>query len=236
MLEGSFDLAFRGRPSYCCDRGVVFIEPAGETHCNCMGCQGAWVLAIQPDPVELENLLPRAGFLDAPSVRQAAPAGLLARRVARELRSPDAFSGLMIEGLAAELLALAGRTRAQVVRPSKTPGWLERVHKAVEGASPGRVTLSQLAQTAGVHVTHLNRQFRARYGKSAGRYLLEHRLEWAAAQLSGGTQPIAEIACLAGFADQSHFTRRFRDYTGLTPGRYRSVARGARLLSMELQS
>jgi AraC family transcriptional regulator len=34
--------------------------------------------------------------------------------------------------------------------------------------------------------------------------------------------PLAEISLLAGFADQSHFTREFRRVTGLTPHAFRS--------------
>jgi len=32
--------------------------------------------------------------------------------------------------------------------------------------------------------------------------------------------PIAEAAHAAGFADQSHLTRHFKYYLGLTPGAY----------------
>ena len=34
-------------------------------------------------------------------------------------------------------------------------------------------------------------------------------------------RPLAEIAAATGFTDQSHFTRRFRQTTGLTPDAYR---------------
>jgi len=32
---------------------------------------------------------------------------------------------------------------------------------------------------------------------------------------------LAEIALAAGFSDQSHFTKTFRHYNGMTPGEYR---------------
>ena len=35
----------------------------------------------------------------------------------------------------------------------------------------------------------------------------------------------ARIACEAGFADQSHFTRAFKRHTGLTPGQFRRLRR-----------
>ncbi len=48
-------------------------------------------------------------------------------------------------------------------------------------------------------------------------------LDWASAQLALRDVSLAEVAAGAGFADQSHFTRAFRAYTGVTPGRYREL-------------
>ena len=39
-----------------------------------------------------------------------------------------------------------------------------------------------------------------------------------------GQVPLIEIAARGGYSDQSHFTREFRDMTGLTPGEYRGAA------------
>jgi AraC-like DNA-binding protein len=64
--------------------------------------------------------------------------------------------------------------------------------------------------------------FRERFGCSLGRFLLDRRLEWAASRLAGGDDPISRIALEAGFADQSHFTRRFRAWSGVTPHRFRA--------------
>lgn len=223
MLQGSFDLSFKGSRTAPCTGGYLFIEPAGETHCNCMGCQGARVLALQPDPAMLEVLLPGSSFLTAPAVTRIPSVMLLARRLARELASPDPFSALMVEGLASELLALAGRTASWSDHRKHDPVWLQEIEAALETALPGRISLVELARRAGVHVTQLSRQFRSRFGKSAGRYLLDRRLEWAAAELAAGTGSLAEIACRAGFADQSHFTRRFREYIGCTPQEHRRL-------------
>jgi AraC-like DNA-binding protein len=45
------------------------------------------------------------------------------------------------------------------------------------------------------------------------------RLDFARTQLRNG-MPLAELALVAGFADQAHFTRMFRSAYGITPGRY----------------
>jgi AraC family transcriptional regulator len=53
-------------------------------------------------------------------------------------------------------------------------------------------------------------------------------LAWAATEISLGETPLGVIATQAGFADQSHFTRAFRRYVGITPARYRVETQAAR--------
>jgi len=223
MLGGSFDLAFASR-GFACEPGVLFVEPAGETHCNCMGCRGARVIAVQPAPEALEVDGPFAGLLGRPSASRHPHAVHLGRRIARECQSRDPFSTLMIEGLSLELLALAGRTSSPVAT-ARAPSWLHRIEERLSDAGVEPVHLADLAREAGVHPAHVARAFRARSGRSLGGFLLERRLEWAARELSRSDRPLAAIALEAGFADQSHFTRRFREYAGVPPGRFRATAR-----------
>jgi AraC family transcriptional regulator len=60
---------------------------------------------------------------------------------------------------------------------------------------------------------------------TVARYARGLRLDWAAQRLVEGDCTLAEVAAQAGFADQSHFTRAFREYAGVTPGRYRALLR-----------
>lgn len=224
MLEGSFDLSFGSR-HFDCKPGTLFLEPAGETHCNCMGCRGAWVLALQPDPgaANLDGTLTQV--FQAPANWSHPMALHLGLRIVREVEQADAFSPLMIQSLAFELLALAGRT---LTRPAGAPpAWLGRIESLLCDSRPARLTLADVAREAGVHPAHLAREFRHRFGRSLGRFLLERRLEWAARELMVSERPISRISLEAGFADQSHFTRRFHAYAGTTPWRYRASGRGA---------
>jgi AraC family transcriptional regulator len=45
--------------------------------------------------------------------------------------------------------------------------------------------------------------------------------------LLGSDDSLASIALASGFADQSHFSRRFKELIGLTPSAFRA-ARGTR--------
>jgi AraC-like DNA-binding protein len=50
------------------------------------------------------------------------------------------------------------------------------------------------------------------------------RLQLARRQLTESNDPVGTIAQACGFYDQSHFTRAFKKYTGLTPLAYRRQA------------
>ena len=78
-----------------------------------------------------------------------------------------------------------------------------------------------------MHPAHLARVFRAHHGVSVGEYARRLRLAWAAGELARTDTPLAVIASQAGFADQSHFTRLFRQHLGITPARYRAQTQAA---------
>jgi AraC-like DNA-binding protein len=52
------------------------------------------------------------------------------------------------------------------------------------------------------------------------------RLDFARHRLRDG-MPLVELALVAGFADQAHFTRMFRSAFGVTPGRFAGLRGGA---------
>ncbi len=82
------------------------------------------------------------------------------------------------------------------------------------------VTLSRLADMAGMSEFHLLRLFRATVGLPPHAYLIQKRVDYARSLLSRGL-PIVSAGLESGFADQSHFTRWFKKIVGITPGQYR---------------
>lgn len=66
-------------------------------------------------------------------------------------------------------------------------------------------------------------------------YARVQRLCQAAAELARGDRPIADIAADAGYYDQAHLNRDFRDMIGITPGSYEPVA-GRSVLHTEVPS
>jgi AraC-like DNA-binding protein len=85
------------------------------------------------------------------------------------------------------------------------------------------LTADDLAVAAGRSRFTVYRAFRATYGMAPSDFQRQLRLRSARRLLVAGT-PVAEAAALAGFADQSHLTRWFGRYFGITPAAYRQAA------------
>lgn len=87
------------------------------------------------------------------------------------------------------------------------------------------LTLDRLAREAHLSKFHFARVFRDETGVPPATYVRDARLRHAKERLAADTdQSLADIALEAGFYDQSHFTRTFKQAEGRTPGRYREEA------------
>ena len=121
------------------------------------------------------------------------------------------------------MLAEASRRVARpVARPA--PAWLQQARSLVERHFAEPLPLTLVAGRVGVHPVHLARTFRRVYRTTFGGYVRQLRIEFARAQLAGSAT-LSDIAAAAGFCDQSHFSRSFKQFTGLTPAEYRVAVR-----------
>jgi AraC-like DNA-binding protein len=83
------------------------------------------------------------------------------------------------------------------------------------------VSMSEMAERAGLSSTHFNRRFRQLLRMTPTQYLRIVRVQAARQRLVSSGDALAQIGAEVGFTDQSHFTRRFREVTGMTPAAYR---------------
>ncbi|GGQ92845.1 AraC family transcriptional regulator [Deinococcus ruber] len=93
----------------------------------------------------------------------------------------------------------------------------QRLEAAVQ--SGAAVSLEELAGAAGLPVLRLLRAFRAATGLPPHAYQTLLRVQRARSLLRGGV-PLTEAALLAGFYDQSHLGKQFKQVYGLSPGQY----------------
>ena len=209
-----------GRQFYDCVRHSAGLKEAGIEHSNHVGAIGTRGIFVEI-PTETESELRDAmgrpldvGCHNDYGTRH------LTRRIGWELRSPQPGSSLVVEGLLFELLGNIARTR----RTAGVGGNDPRLHRAVEFLEAHyreRVTCVQVAAHAGIHPSYLAELFRRELRVSLGEWVRNRRLDFARNALHEPTAPISSIAFEAGFADQSHLTRWFRDRFGVTPAQYR---------------
>lgn len=93
-------------------------------------------------------------------------------------------------------------------------------------------SLASLARLANLSVTHFRRLFCETFRESPAKYALRLRLNRARAALETTNDTIATIATDAGFYDQSHFVKAFRNIYKITPTAYRRRHAPARKCSL----
>ncbi|MFV3289898.1 AraC family transcriptional regulator [Pseudomonas sp. NY11955] len=84
------------------------------------------------------------------------------------------------------------------------------------------LSLEDICAACGLSRSYLIRAFRQRFGLTPHGYLLDQRVQLARARLRQGWA-IAEVAQEAGFADQAHLQRAFKQHLAATPGHYRNA-------------
>jgi AraC family transcriptional regulator len=81
--------------------------------------------------------------------------------------------------------------------------------------------LAELASICDLSRRHFIRTFKQTTGQTPHRWLLMQRINKAKVLLHDTKLSILEVALDCGFADQSHFTRVFSTYLGISPGEWR---------------
>jgi AraC-like DNA-binding protein len=79
--------------------------------------------------------------------------------------------------------------------------------------------LQQVAEVAGLSKFHFHRLFRVHCGKTVKQFATECQVELSKRLLLQGAT-VRDVAQRAGFANQSHFTWRFKVITGITPAKW----------------
>lgn len=97
---------------------------------------------------------------------------------------------------------------------------LERAAQYIRAYRTRSLALEEICAAAQLSASYLIRAFKSRYGMTPHAYLINCRIEFSRVQLKLG-RPIAEVAADAGFADQAHLHRAFRQLVAATPGQYR---------------
>ena len=134
----------------------------------------------------------------------------------------DALLDVAVNNLVHKHSTVGAATRR--ARHALSPIRLRRVLEVAEARLASSLTLSDLAEVAGLSRHHFSRAFQVAMGEPPMTYLARRRLEAAKRLLREGDLPLAEVGRLSGLGSPSQFASGFRRRTGLTPSDFRRRA------------
>ncbi|MEO6603804.1 MAG: AraC family transcriptional regulator [Polyangiaceae bacterium] len=121
-----------------------------------------------------------------------------------------------------QLLELCAERRP----PSRPPGShpaIGKVRARLHEQFAETLSLEQLAKDVGLSKFHVARCFKEAVGVAPHQYQKLLRLQCARRQLDRGLC-VREAAAVAGFSDEAHLSRTFRNWLGVSPGAWRRSA------------
>jgi AraC family transcriptional regulator len=221
LLEGAFDEQYSGG-STTWRRGAARFLPAAEMHEDRIQA-GSRCLHVITEPVALDQLRRRFMVPQKPAGVNGLAATWLAHRMHAEFSRRDTASAIAIEGLILETLAEIARAANEPGMPHP-PEWLKRATEIVETRFLERLSLAAIASEVGVHYVHVSRQFHKYNGCTVGELIRRRRVQYACHLLAYSQTPLAQVALICGFSDQSHLSFLFKRCMGVSPSRFRTLA------------
>lgn len=106
-------------------------------------------------------------------------------------------------------------------QPEGSAAKLQRAAEFISDNRTRRLTLEDICAATELSASYLIRSFKRRYGLTPHAYLINRRVQYGQAELRRG-RAIADVAQDAGFADQAHFQRAFKQLLAATPRQYRA--------------
>lgn len=220
ILQGEYTETY-GRTLLECKPSSVKFQPAGEVHSDLYGRERVYSFIVELKSEWLNRMDAHALVGDSPLVFRDSSMAWLMMRLRQEFHSSDAEAPLAIEGLVLELIAKTSRRRKTVLKENQLR-WLQQAKEFLDESFSQPLTLSVIAESVGVHPVYLAHSFRRHYHCSIGEYLRRRRVEFACHEMATSRDSLVNIALAAGFSNQSHFSRIFKQVTGMTPATYRA--------------
>jgi AraC-like DNA-binding protein/ligand-binding sensor protein len=123
---------------------------------------------------------------------------------------------LVVDSMTGEISPFKGVRHALSLR--RAEGYIQKNYTR-------KVSLQEVAHAAGLSAPYFSTVFKEEMGENLSSYLNRLRVDKAAEMLMETGLPLSEIASSCGFEDQSWFSKIFKNYTGMSPGKYRDQNR-----------
>ena len=143
------------------------------------------------------------------------------------LEEEGANNQLFVDQLAMSLLAHFAQTYGDLrsregVQEGGLAPWQERRAKEIMRVRlASSLTIADVAAECRLTPSHFARSFRRSTGVAPHAFLSQLRIEEAKRLMTTTELPLADIALMCGFGDQSYFTRVFSRSIGTSPGAWR---------------
>jgi AraC family transcriptional regulator len=145
----------------------------------------------------------------------------------QEVREGCSSGRLYGESISLALLAYLAGTyanprHAEPRTAALSPAQKRSVVAYIRANFTGNVSVSELAGLVHMSPSHFARVFKASFGVSPYRFVMQERIEGAKDMIASSKLSASQVATAFGFASQSHFVKVFRQFTGVTPKQYRA--------------
>ncbi|MGC3957888.1 MAG: AraC family transcriptional regulator [Verrucomicrobiota bacterium] len=133
-----------------------------------------------------------------------------------------------LRGRSGRIIGLAGISKDVHVESgqgedySALAGVLQYIHAHYDEP----LKIPDLAVAAGMSAYQFEQRIRKIFAITAGQFIQKVRMDAAMRRLRDTSDEIVKIALDCGYAEQSSFTRQFKQAVGLSPARYRRMMRG----------
>jgi len=194
-----------------------------ETHDGQAGTESPFAYrAITINPVEVQNILQGSSLPFLPGGVTNHPNFVqIARQLLAELHRPletleqqeliFAFANCLQQSTSGTVQ----HTRANYQAIKRVREYIDDM-MSIHSTLSVDISLDELAAISQYSKWQVTRDFRSLYGTTPYRYITVKRLQKAKKLLELGL-PLVQVAIDSGFADQSHFTRHFKQCFGTTP-------------------
>lgn len=206
-------------------RGDVILFNPDEAHDGQRGTQEGFGYAmlyvsqqVMAECQDKEAGLNMAAYFAQPVVRDPAMGQALANAIDAVGQAQESLRAeALTRDVLIRLLQRHGERRSSDLTKPAGGARMARIRDYLSAHFAQDITVDTLAREARLSRTHLTRAFAQQFGVPPHTYLNAVRIQRAQAAMMTGLA-LAEVAAACGFADQSHFSRRFKGSVGLPPG------------------
>ena len=234
--QGALAFSYRGE-NWVAQAGQVNLAVPGEAHTGNAATDIGWtyrMFYIAPELMRqvsaaITGCPARLPFFAAGVINDAKLAEQI-RSLHRELEENKTARLEQEEELWALLTALILRhadQRRSLISPGRENLAVNRVREYMEAHFAENLSIQELAEGCNLSPFYFIRAFQAGTGVPPHVYQQQIRVRRAKELMAQGCSATF-AAQETGFVDQSHFSRRFRQITGMTPGQYRNFVQFSR--------